>query len=121
MKLFIILSIAGAVAGFVNGFFGTGAGLVVFAVLSFLGLCVRKALATANLVILVLSAVSFFVYIKTGALSWEGSADFLKSNLLFVLTGGALGALLSGKLKPSLLKGIFCILVIICGIRMVMG
>ena len=115
----VILALSGVLAGFVNGFFGTGGGLIIFSTLTFIGCDTRRSLATANFGILILSVLSFFLYLKTGALDRESTIGFLKTDALLAVIGGGVGAWLSGKLSPSLLKRIFSILVIVCGVKMV--
>ena len=121
MREVIILSASGIVAGFVNGFFGTGGGLIAFYTLVLIGCDTRRALATANFIILALSLFSFALYIKAGTLSADSVRAFFKVDLLPALIGGGVGAYLSGKISPRLLKKIFSALVILCGIKGVMG
>lgn len=119
MKTAVILALSGFAAGFVNGFFGTGGGLIIFSTLTFIGCDTRKALATANFGILILSLLSFLLYLKTGALDMESTVVFFKKDAVFAIVGGGAGAWLSGKISPSLLKKLFSLLVIVCGVRMV--
>ena len=121
MSEFIILSISGIVAGFVNGFFGTGGGLVIFFALTYLGCDTRRSLATANSGILVLSLVSLLFYIEAGALSTSDVVEFCKKDLGLAFVGGFLGAWLSGRISPKILKKLFSALIIFCGIKKVMG
>ena len=102
-----------------NGFFGTGGGIIIFSALTLMGCDTRRSLATANFGILILSTLSFFFYIKTGALEGEAVMGFLKRDAIFALIGGGIGAWLSGKLSSRFLKKLFSILVVVCGIRMV--
>ena len=119
MKNLVFLSLAGAFGGFVNGFFGTGGGIIIYFSLVFLGCDTRRALSTANAVILVLSLASFFLYLKSGAVSGSAFSAFLKRDLFSALVGGGVGAWLSGKISPVFLKKAFSLLVILCGARMV--
>ena len=121
MKTLVYLALAGASSGFVNGFFGTGGGLVIFYTLSFLGCDVKKSLATANFAILVLSLTAFFIYLKNGVLSFENTVDFLKDSGVLVVAGGIVGGVSASFVSPNLLKKIFSLLVIVCGIRMVIA
>ncbi len=116
-----MLAFSGLIAGFVNGFFGTGGGIVIFFSLMLLGSDVRRALASANFGILVLSIVSFFVYLKLGTVDAGDGEKLLRTCLLPALTGGALGAWLSGNISPKILKKIFSALVIVCGVRTVLS
>ncbi len=119
MKTAVILALSGILAGFVNGFFGTGGGLIIFSILTFIGCDTRRSLATANFGILVLSLLSFVLYLKTGALDVDSAVGFLKKDAIFAVIGGGVGAWISGKISPTLLKKLFSLLVIVCGVRMV--
>ncbi len=121
MKTAIILCTAGALGGFVNGFFGTGGGIIIFFSLMLLGCDTRRALSTANAAMLVLSLVSFALYLKSGAVRGEALGVFMKRDFVSALVGGGVGAWLSGKISPVFLKKVFSLLVIFCGARMVMS
>ncbi len=114
-----LLALAGAIGGFINGFFGTGGGIIMFVFLSRLGCDTRRALATANVVMLVLSLSSFFLYLKNGTVSRQVLMPFLKSDLPLALVFGGVGALLSDKVSAKFLKRLFSFLVILAGVRMV--
>ena len=121
MSEMIILALSGLLAGFVNGFFGTGGGVVIITAFLILGCDTRRALASANFGILVLSAASFFIYLSLGTVKFEGIRPLVGECVIPALAGGTLGALLSGKIKAQTLKKIFSVLVTVCGIRMVLA
>ena len=81
--------LTGGLAGFVNGFFGAGGGMIVVPLLVLLvGLADKKAFASAISIILPLSVVSLVIYAKDGALD-------VKTALPYLL-GGAGGGVLAG-------------------------
>ena len=118
MKSFIYLFLAGALAGIINGLFGTGAGVVVAACQMKLGARVQESLAAANFAVLVLSLVSFFVYLKSGSLSKDVLVGFVFPRALPALVGGGIGALLSDKISSRILTRLFALLIFFCGVRM---
>lgn len=61
--------LTGALAGFVNGFFGAGGGMLVVPLLIVLvGLADKQAFSSAISIILPLTIVSLVIYAKNGAL-----------------------------------------------------
>ena len=118
MRKVLILSGAGALAGIINGIFGTGGGVIIFAVLTYLGAQTKNSLATANAVMLILSLVSFAVYYKEGALNADSFRHLTLFDLAFAVAGGGLGALLAVKISPKFLKNLFCLVIVFCGGRM---
>ena len=82
-------ALAGAAAGFVNGFFGAGGGMVLVPLLIRLGgLEDKKAFSSAVCIILPLCLVSIGVYALHGALPLRESVPYL--------IGGAAGGVLAG-------------------------
>ncbi len=118
MNTFILLSLSGLLAGFINGFFGTGGGLVIFYTLSYIGSDTRSSFAGANAVMLVLSLISFVFYYQGGVVTRESFEFFTPTDIVLALLGGALGALLSSRLSPKFLKSLFSLLIIFCGGRL---
>lgn len=112
----IVRSLAtGAVAGFLNGLFGGGGGMVVVPMLiGLLGYPPKKAHATAIPVILPLSVVSGLLYAVFGNVSaevlWPVSAG--------VFAGGLLGALLLKKIPTKSVVLIFSLAMLVAGVRM---
>ena len=81
--------LAGLAAGFVNGFFGAGGGMLVVPLLIVLvGLADKQAFSSAISIILPLTIVSLVIYAKNGALD-------IKAPLPYLL-GGAGGGVLAG-------------------------
>lgn len=111
------LALAGLIIGAVNGIFGAGGGMLAVPALTFIaGLDVKKAHATAIVVILPLCAVSALVY------GLRGSFDMgiVAPTCIGVAAGGILGALLLKKLNTDALCFVFYALMLIAGIRMIM-
>lgn len=102
--------------GFVNGFFGSGGGVVAVLVLKkFLKVEAKRAHATALSIILPLSCASLFMY---GA---KTKAD-VKIIILCAIggcAGGVLGAKFLNKIPKKWLKIGFGAVMIISGIRLV--
>lgn len=109
---FLILS--GALAGFINGFFGGGGGMVVVPLLiSACGFMRKKAHATALCVMLPICVISAIIY------ALNGDFDF---KIVLPVTvgftgGGALGAFLLSKLNDNWVKTLFCVIVLAAGVK----
>ena len=81
--------LTGALAGFVNGFFGAGGGMLVVPLLIVLvGLADKQAFSSAISIILPLTIVSLVIYAKNGALDIKAALPYL--------LGGAGGGVLVG-------------------------
>lgn len=109
------LILTGLAAGFVNGLFGAGGGVVTVLILTAVLKTEKKtAHATTVAVMLALSAVSIFFYAKNGSIE-------LKTSLLCAiggLFGGMGGALLLKKLPTAWVSKIFGILMLVSAWRM---
>ncbi len=116
MKHILLFSATGLVAGFINGLFGTGGAIPLLALFAFLALDTDKAFATANLAIMILSAVSFAFYLKNGTVDTAFLPEYFSKIFLPALAGGAVGSLLLSKVSPNLLKKIFFVITIIGGV-----
>ncbi len=119
MNFFLILS--GISAGILNGFIGSGGGIIlIFAMTAFAFLphnvdAVKTRFATAVASILPMSAVSIYFYIKKGAVVFSDVNEFL----LPAAVGGILGAVLMAKISAKTLRLIFSALMIWAGIRII--
>lgn len=116
IKTLLLCSAVGLLAGFINGLFGTGGALPLLALFSFMEFKTDSAFATANLAVMILSAVSFFLYLKNGAIDPSFIPQYFSKICLPALLGGAAGSLLLAKLSPALLKKIFFVLIAIGGV-----
>ncbi len=92
--------LSGAAAGMLNGFFGTGGGLVAVPALEKGGLSVKEAHATALVLTASLSVASVLLYLGGGRFSLGDATGFLPGGVL----GAAAGALLFRKLPARLLR-----------------
>ena len=111
--LYVSVSFA---AGCVNGLLGTGGGILLTYMFSYLCIGnVKDSLASAMAVILPVSAVSLFTY-EGGYFS--GALHFFATAVPAAL-GGIAGAVLSDKVSADLLNKIFAILVIYAGVTMI--
>ncbi|HAJ77589.1 MAG TPA: sulfite exporter TauE/SafE family protein [Clostridiales bacterium] len=113
-KAIIAGLIGGLFVGFLNGFFGGGGGMVVVPLLSLiLGLEEKKAHATAILTILPISIASAVIYLINGSVNF---GDLGLTTIGFVI-GGFVGALLLKKANNTVLRVIFCLIMIAAGIK----
>ncbi len=112
--------LVGMAAGFLNGFLGAGAGvLLMFAIGSLNprrdGAASRDNFATVVACVLPMSVVSVVIYTMKGAADGELVGRFA----LPAVIGGVLGAYMTEKLDPKVLRIIFAVIVIIAGINMI--
>ena len=118
LKNIAVMAAVGLVSGMVNGFLGTGGGIIIILTLGFMRRSAEKAkddcfIALAS--VLPMSAVSLFSYQKNGSLD-------LSKALWFVVpaaAGGALGAYLLKRISPLWLKRIFAVLMAVSGVIMI--
>ena len=106
--------VCGTVVGAANSLFGGGGGMIAVPLLQKTGLDEKGAHATAILLILPVSLLSFVFY------AWKGLYDFsvLIPTALGVTTGGTLGAWLLGKLPVKTVNFIFALLQAAAGVSM---
>lgn len=108
-------ALAGAAAGFVNGFFGAGGGMVLVPLLiRFAKVEDKKAFSSAVCIILPLCLVSIAVYALQGMLPLQDALPYL--------AGGALGGVIAGltfqKVSARLLHLVLGALILFGGIRL---
>ncbi|MEG1612848.1 MAG: sulfite exporter TauE/SafE family protein [Clostridia bacterium] len=117
IKINSLLIVGGLITGFANGFFGGGGGMLVVPLLTIiLKLSEKQSHATAIAIILPLSIISAAAYLAKGITGGE----WLTSVTVGVVIGGAIGAVLLSKLSTKLVSGIFYVVMIAAGIRMLM-
>ncbi len=80
------IAVAGIVSGFLNGLFGSGGGVLAVLFLRTIIGDERKVHASATLMILMMSIVSFIFYAANGNIEWETG--------LMLVPGGIVGAVL---------------------------
>ncbi len=107
--------LTGAVAGFINGLFGGGGGMIVVPLLTyFLKMEPKKAHATAILIILPMSIVSGLLYASNKSLDLALTIP----TAIGVTAGGTLGALALNKLSGKWISIIFSIAMAAAGLKM---
>ncbi len=106
----------GLISGILNGLFGAGGGsIVVPAMEFFLKMDEKKSHATAILIILVMSIVSSFFYIKDGFFDFGLWAPVTIGGVF----GGIVGAKFLSKISGRWLKIIFGGVIIITAFKMI--
>ncbi|MBQ8320107.1 MAG: sulfite exporter TauE/SafE family protein [Clostridia bacterium] len=108
---------AGSFVGVVNGLFGGGGGMIAVPALQSTGLDEKSAHATAILVILPVSALSFLLYAFEG---WVESSVLIPTSL-GVFFGGILGAKLLSGMKTKWVNYLFAFLQAAAGVWMLIG
>ena len=118
----LILSSASVIAGTVNGFIGTGGGIILYFTLKFLNKDknaeeMKNILAMVVASVIPMSVISAVVYIIKGRIIYSELAVYLPAALM----GGIAGAFLLDKLKFKVIKKLFAALIIYAGVRMIIG
>lgn len=112
--LFCLLSL---LAGGINGFLGTGGGIILVYMLgAFTDNDKKDSFATTLCAVIPMSIISLFAYSKGGNID----TDMIKMLVTPAIVGGALGALITDKIKTKYLSVAFSALVIYSGVCMVM-
>lgn len=112
----VLCIIVGLILGFVNGFLGGGGGMLCVPLLIFaLGLPDKCAHATAILIMLPISVVSFAVYAINMEIEWMLALWVTIGSV----AGGVVGSILLKNLSNSWLRAIFALIMIAAGVRMV--
>lgn len=106
--------LTGSLTGLVNGFFGTGGGMVLVPMLrDYLKMDEKKAFASSVAIILPVCLSGLMVYMAVKGYSLYDGAFFSVGGI----AGGLIAAKIFKKITPSLLCKAFGILLIIGGIR----
>jgi len=115
MKM-IRYAIIGLITGLVNGLFGSGGGTIVVPALIIL-LCMEdhKAHATAIAIILPLTIVSAFFYLKGSFINWELTLKVALGGVI----GGYIGAKMLNSVPKKVLRIVFGGFMIFAALRMV--
>ncbi len=104
-----------ALVGLISGFFGGGGGMLCVPLLLYSGLDVKRAHATALLVILPISIVGAAIYIANGY--FDATATLCA--IIGVTAGGALGAAALDKLNGTAVSVIFAAIMIAIGVKLI--
>ena len=108
--------LGGALAGFINGIFGGGGGMIIVPLLTLiLKYNPKKAHATAILIILPLSLISGLLYSYFKMLG----ISLLLPVSIGVSVGGVVGAILLSKLSSKWIVLIFSIVMDVAGVKMI--
>ena len=107
----------GIVAGVINTLLGAGAGILVVPYLSSKGLNQKSAQATALCVILPLSAVSAFIYLRKGYFVLSDGVYFIPCGI----TGVLAGVFLLKKISARALSLVFYLFLLYSGLKMIFG
>ncbi len=106
------LIICGALCGFLNGFFGSGGGIVSVVFLRKIVSSEKQAHACSTFVMLLLSIVSLCLY-------WNGGFVDINQAIYFVplgLVGSVVGAFFLKKIGSATLKKIFGAVLVVSGV-----
>ena len=112
-------------AGLVNGFIGTGGGIILYFTLKFLNSApvgeeqeeqMKDTMAMIVACIIPMSVISAVIYMLKGALACGQLAVYLPAALI----GGLAGAFLLDKLKFKFVRKLFAALIIYAGARMIL-
>ena len=103
MKKWLLPAATGFCAGMLNGLFGSGGGIIAVPLLGKNGLSQKESQATALFMMLCLSALSAFLYYRSGELSFAEGAVFVPGGMV----GAVLASAVFRKIDPLLLKKIF--------------
>lgn len=108
---------AGVLAGFLNGLFGSGGGIIAVPVFKKSGLSIKEAHATALMMMFFLSAISAAIYLYDGRLSFSDAMGFLPGGIV----GAVLASVFFRRMNPVLLRKIFGGFVTFSAARMLWG
>lgn len=108
------LALAGLASGFLNGLFGSGGGVVAVMFLRNIIGDEKKAHASATLMILFMSIVSFVFYLIYGHVDWNTGLKLVPGGV----AGAVAGTMLLKKMHNKGVKKLFAIVLIISGMVM---
>jgi uncharacterized membrane protein YfcA len=117
-QLFILAAI-GILAGFIGGSMGVGGGIIIIpALMIFLGFSQKEAQGTSLAVLTMpVAFVAAFNYYKEGYINMKFAAIMI---VTFVI-GSYLGSKFALSIPASTLKKIFAVLLVVIGIKMLLG
>ncbi len=115
LKKYLPHILIGLISGVCNGLFGAGGGSVVVpAMETFLKMDEKKAHATAILIILVMSAISSYFYIRGGFFDFKIWTPVTIGGVI----GGVVGAKVLSKISGRWIKIIFGIVIVVTAVKM---
>jgi uncharacterized membrane protein YfcA len=106
----------GLLIGFVNGFLGTGGGIIAVPLLKRMGLTQKESHINAVAVILPICLVSAFLYVFRGDVTFKDAWIYIPTGII----GALIGTYIIKKISPLWLKRIFGALIIYAGVRLLM-
>lgn len=108
-------AVCGTVAGVLNGFLGSGGGIILIFGMNLLlpELDTKDKFVTAVASIIPMSVISAYFYCKSGGIDMTSATPYLSAALF----GGVFGAWLMTVISPGVLKNIFAALMIWAGFR----
>lgn len=109
-----IIALGGFIAGVINGMLGAGGGMIVVPTLNKSGVETKKSHATSVAIILSISLVSSFFYLKSGTVTISDVSPYI----LWGVIGSVIGSFLLTKINDIWLHRIFGALMIWAAIRM---
>ena len=120
----IILSVSSITSGILNGFAGTGGGIILYFTLKFLNKenkdnknCdVKNIMAATISAVIPMSVVSAIIYTAKSKIIYDELPIYLPAALI----GGSIGAFLLDKLKFNIVKKLFAVMIIYAGIKMIL-
>ncbi|WHH59684.1 sulfite exporter TauE/SafE family protein [Petroclostridium sp. X23] len=116
LKKYVKYTIIGMVTGLCNGLFGSGGGTIAVPAMEIvLDVEEHRAHATALAIILPLTLVSVFFYIRNDYVNWDLTWQVAIGGVI----GGYVGARILKNIPSNVLRKIFGIFMIVAAIRMV--
>lgn len=110
----IKFAVTGAIAGIINGFFGSGGGMALVPLyIHWLKIPERQAFASSVCTILPLCIISSIVYFLKQSLDFRLALPYLIGGLI----GGIVGGLVFKKIPMGLLRKAFALFIIYGGIK----
>lgn len=101
--------------GFINGFFGSGGGIIAVPFLvMLLKMEQHNSHATSIFIIFPISILSIFFYIKNNYMDWNVAFKVILGGMI----GGFIGAKLLNRFSTNFLRRTFAVFMIIAAIKM---
>lgn len=115
---YLIAAIIGLAGGVASGLFGIGGGIVMVpAMVYFLGTNIKTAVGTSLIVIIPTALTGSWKHHHLGNIDWRLAATLIPT----AMAGGFLGAALTQSLPADTLKRMFGALMILAGLKLVLG